>query len=281
MNAHFVDVDCLLALGGMAWVVDKSIPSVPIIKISRHDFNLYKSGVYRSQGNRVDFNGVSFWLPSDVFGRLKVKLKGSAARLGNLAISMQEFMNRELVENMPYSLDEDMVRELRNRAEDIYLVVSRQTERAYASHLDKMEKDLSAQGISLKGRYHLSESFHNQTDDLLLFRRARLFVQHLVGYRTEDDRFVDKQVAKYDKITAYDRSRSIVLVRDEVNPVLRSLLGRTDEGLARVVREEVEDGRPTLELVWLTGNEVNRRVAERVHLDHSVVIRQFESFVPR
>lgn len=273
MTAHFVDIDCLLELGGMAWVVDKSEPNIPIMKVSRHEFNLFKSGIYRSQGNKVEFNGVTFWLPSDVYGRLKVKLKNSAARLGNLAISMQEFLNRELVENMPYASNLGMVSALKNKAEDIYIVCSRQTERSYAKHIERLKEEMAAQGISVKGHYHLSESFHNQTDDLLLYRKARLFIQHLVGHLTEGDRFVDKEVACYGKVVAYDSSPSILMLRDEVNPVLRSLLKGTADGVARVVREEVEEARPTLELVHLTGNEVNSEVRERVHLDHSTVIR--------
>lgn len=278
MTAHFVDIDCLLELGGKAWVVDKSDPNVPLMKVSRHDFNLYKSGIYRSQGNKVEFNGVEFWLPSDVYGKLKVKLKNSAARLGNLAISMQEFMNRELVENMPYSVNPGMVAELKNKVDDIYIVCSTQTERSYAKHIERLKGEMAEQGITVKGHYHLSESFHSNSDDLILFRKARLFIQHLVGYRTEEMKFVDKEVARYDKVVAYDSNRTIMMLREEVNPVLRSLINGTTDGLARVVREVVEESRPTLELVLLTGNDANKEIRERVRLDHSALIRHYESF---
>jgi hypothetical protein len=278
MTAHFVDIDCLMELGGKAWIVDKSEPNVPIIKVSRHEFNLYKSGIYRSQGNKVEFNGVEFWLPSDVYGRLKVKLKNSTARLGNLAVSMQEFLNRELVENLPYSVDLRMLARLKNKVDDIYLVCSRQTERSYGKHIARLKEDMSEQGITVKGHYHLSDSFHNNTDDRLVFRRARLFVQHLVGYRTEGTKFVDNEVARYDRIYAYDSNKSLMMLKEELNPVLRTIINNTPDNLARVVKGVVDEFRPTIELVLLTGNEVNREIRERVHLDHSTLIRHFESF---
>ena len=278
MTAHFVDLDCLLEMGGMAWIVDKSRPNVPIMKVTRHDFNLYRSGVYRSRGNKVEFNGATFWLPDDVYSRLKVKLKSSPARLGNLAISMQEFMNRDLVENLPYSLNQSMVDALRNKVDDIYLVCPRQTERAYASHIERLEADLAERGITIKGKYYLSETFHNQTDDTLAFRRARLLIQHLVGRRTEKGAFGEGEVVRYDRIVAYDTSRSLLLLAKEVNPVLRDLIAKTAEGLARVVRENVDDHKPVLELRWLTGNEANAVVTDKVALDYSALIRQYESF---
>jgi hypothetical protein len=266
-------------MGGMAWIVDKSSPNVPIIKVTRHDFNLYKSGIYRSRGNKVEFNGVTFWLPDDVYSRLKVKLKSSPARLGNLAISMQEFMNRELVENLPYSLNHAMVDSLKNNVDDIYLVCPRQTERAYASHIERLEADLAKLGITLKGKYYLSETFHNHTDDSMVYRRARLLIQHLVGRRTDKGAFTEGEVALYKKIIVYDTSRSILLLSKEMNPVLRDLLSKTPEGVTRVVKENVDDHKPKLEIKWLTGNEANSVVTEKVDLDYSALIRHFESFM--
>ncbi len=279
MTAYFIDIDCLLTLGGMAWIVDKTRPNVPIMKVSRHEFNLYKSGVYRSQNNKVEFNGVTFWLPSDVYGLLKVRLKDSPARLGNLAISMQEFMNRELVENMPFEVNSETVSMLKNKTDDIYIICPRQVHRSYRAHLDRLIGELSNSGVKVKNQYHLSESFHNQSDDLLSFRKARLLLQHAVGYKTDDRRFVDTEVAQYSKILVYDSNRSVLGLKTEVNDVLRMLLKGTEDGLSRVIIEDIQDNRPGIELNYMTGNEVNRLVSDRFVVDNATVVRHFESFV--
>lgn len=281
MIAHFVDIDCLVSLGGNAWIVDKSSPDVPIMKISRSDFNLYRGGVYRSQGNRVDFNGRTFWLPEDVYGRLKVKLKNRGGGLGSLAISMQEFMNKELVDNIPYEVRPDMVAALRNLTDDIYIVCPRMTRRTHASIIARLTEELATKGVKPKKFYHISESFHNQTEDYILFRKARLYIQHLVGHRTDGDKFTDDEVKMYSRIEVHDDSMSILSVAREMNDTLRRLLQNTQDSVARVVRENVDESRPEVTFNWHTGNSVNPVVTERVRIDYSSVIRHFESFVPR
>ncbi len=73
--AHFFDIDVILTHDSRVWIVDKSNPNVPIMKIKQSDFNLIKSGIWMSQGNKLDLNGKIFWLSDDIMNALKVKCK--------------------------------------------------------------------------------------------------------------------------------------------------------------------------------------------------------------
>jgi len=75
MKAHFIDLEIILKLESKPWVVDKNNPNVPILKIEKSDFNLYQSGIYKSHGNKLSFNGKTFWLPNEFMNLLKVKTK--------------------------------------------------------------------------------------------------------------------------------------------------------------------------------------------------------------
>jgi hypothetical protein len=105
MKAHFFDLDTILTTDNKVWLVDKTIPNIPIMKISQSDFNLIKKGIYKSQGNSINFSGHTYWLPTDLFEKIKIKAKNHRADISNLAFSLQEFMNKELIENLDYDIN--------------------------------------------------------------------------------------------------------------------------------------------------------------------------------
>lgn len=278
MKAYFVDLNCLLKVENKAWIVDKSKPNIPIMKLPKEDFNLYKSGIYKSQGNKIEFNGKTFWLPSDVFNKLKVKLKNNNLRISNLAISMQEFMNKELIENLQFEINEEMVSKLKNKLEDIYVVCSKQTKNSYELLLEKLTKKFEENGIAIKNYYHISETFYNQKDDDILFKKARLYLQHLVGFKTDGKIFDDEELVRYDEIKVYDTDSSILHLKQDLNKIFKLILNNTKDGLKSVIKENCDDYKPKLEINHLTDNVVNKVIKEKVALDYSNLVKNFESF---
>ena len=75
MKAHFFDLDTILVTNAKVWIVDKTIPNIPILKINQSEFNLIKSGVFKHQGNKINFAGHEYCLPTDLFEKLKIKAK--------------------------------------------------------------------------------------------------------------------------------------------------------------------------------------------------------------
>lgn len=279
MKSYFVDLDCLIEVQNKAWIIDKTKPNIPIMKISKEDFNLFKSGIYQPQGNKVIFNGQVFWLPETVYSKLKVKLKNSDAALGNLAISLQEFMNKELIENLEFTINEWMVSQLKNKIDDIYIICSKQTKSNWSSLIEKLEKKLLDEGIQIKKFYFISETFYNQSDDEILFKKARLFIQHLVGYQTDDKVFTDVELQRYDQVIVFDHNKSILFLKSDLNQILKTILSKTKDSLSRIVKENIDDFKPKLVINWLSDNHMNKLVTEKIDLDYSNLIRSFESFL--
>ena len=113
VKSHFFDIDTLIKLENQAWVVDKNNPNIPILKISKSDFNLIQSVIYRKQGNKIDFNGKTFWLPTELVNKLKIKAKTYKTEFSNLAISLQEFLNKDIIEEMSFELNLSVISELK------------------------------------------------------------------------------------------------------------------------------------------------------------------------
>lgn len=278
MISHFFDIDTLIKIDNKVWIVDKTNPNIPIIKISTSDFNLIKNGVYRSQGNKVDYNGQSFWLPSDIFNRLKVKLKLNNGNLGNIGISMQEFLNKDIIDNIDFKINLDNILHLKNKTDDIYIICSKQNKKNYETVLNKLEEKLKEEGLKIKNFYYISETFYNQNDDDIRYNKIKLLLQHLIGYRTHINKFTDEEITRYNTVNLYDNQYDTIKIVDEANQVLKSILKKTDDGLKSVIKEDISEYNPILIVNQITDNELNKRIVKKVTIDYSNLIKTFETF---
>lgn len=278
VNSVFIDLDALVKIENKAWIVDKNSPNIPLLKLSKSDFNLIKSGIYRSQNNKIEFNGVTYWLPSELINKLKIKAKISKIDFGNLAISLQEFLNKSIIDNLDFEVNSFLISKLKNTEDDIYIICSKQTKKNYQNITDKIEKDFLKAGLKIKNYYFISETFYNQKEDNIEFKKMRLLLQHLLGYKTEGDKFIDQEITKYNKIHYYDSNINTLKISDKINELLSFVLSNTDKGLANVIKEDVKDFRPTLYLNRVNDNEVNKIDNKKIILSLSTLIKTFESF---
>lgn len=278
VKSHFFDMDTLIRMNNQAWIVDKNNPNVPIMKISKSDFNLIKSGIYRKQGNKIDFNGKTYWLPIDLINKLKIKAKSYKTEFSNLAISLQEFLNKDIIEEMNFELNLDTISQLKNKTDDIYIICSKQTKRNYQTVIDKLESKLKEEGLLIKNFYFISDNFNNQDKDEVNFKKMRLLLQHLVGYKTDGNKFIDDEITRYDQISFYDNNYDTLKFTDDVNGLLEIILSNTDKGLREVIKENIIDYRPTLLVNKINDNHYNKTETKKIILSLSTLIKTFESF---
>ncbi len=278
VNSVFIDLDALVKIENKAWIVDKNSPNIPLLKLSKSDFSLIKSGIYRSQNNKIEFNGVTYWLPSELINNLKIKAKISKIDFGNLAISLQEFLNKSIIDSLDFEVNNFLISKLKNTEDDIYIICSKQTKKNCQNIIDKIEKEFLKAGLKIKNYYFISETFYNQNEDNIEFKKMRLLLQHLLGYKTEGDKFIDQEITKYNKIHYYDSNINTLKISDKINELLSFVLSNTDKGLTNVIKEDVKDFRPTLYLNRVNDNEVNKIDNKKIILSLSTLIKTFESF---
>ena len=280
LRGIFIDLNVLLEMDNQAWVVDKKNANTPIVKISKSDFNLIKSGIFKNQGNKVDFNGRTYYLPTDLMNKIKIKTKSYNIDFSNLAISLQEFMNKSLIEEMKFEINKDVIHELKNNIDDIHIICSKQTKRTYETIIEKIKEEFEKNGLKIKTFYPISENFMNQDDDDIKFKKMRLLLQHLVGYKTEGDKFKDEEITRYDQIHFYDNYSETLKITKEMNNLLEFLLSRSDDGLRSVIKENVQDFKPNLWVHKENENKMNKRSSEKVILNISKIVKTFENFNP-
>lgn len=278
MKSHFFDLDTILITNNKVWIVDKTIPNIPIMKISKSDFNLIKKGIYRNQNNSIKFSGHTYWLPTHLFEKLKIKAKNYRVDISNLAFSLQEFMNKELIENLDYDINLENILHLKNTDDDIYVICSKNTKRNYELMISKIEDKLKENGLIIKKFYYISETFYNRVSDDISYKKARLLLQHIVGFKTEGDKFIYDKIEQYNELFYYDDDDNAIKLSKESNKLLTVLLSNTDVKLKEIIKNDLKSKEHTLYVNLITSNKVNRFVTTKVDIQFSNLITVFESF---
>jgi hypothetical protein len=220
MRAQFFDLSVLIELESKVWLVSRTKPSIPIVKISASEFNLIKKGVYVKFGQRMKIGGSDYWLSKDLSEEIKIKCVKSNTNISELVFSMQEYMNPSIIEKLNYTIHKDNLYNIKNVDDDIYIICSKNTKKNYDYLIKKLEEFLESIGLKVKNYYYISETYFNRNEDDICHKKVRLLLQHLIGLKTEGDKFIDEEITKYDIISYYDESKEVIEMCKNINDTL-------------------------------------------------------------
>jgi hypothetical protein len=277
-NAHFFDIDTLIKVDSQVWIVSKMKPSIPIIKITQSEFNLIKKGIYRKHNSPLTMSGENYWLPQNLLDELKIKAKNYKVDITDLVFSMQEFMNSSVIENLDYKILTNHFQHLKNKTDDIYVICSKNNKKNYEVIISKLESELEKMGLIIKNYYYLSETFYNRDSDYISHKKIRLLLQHLIGYKTDDDKFIDDQITKYDRIYFYDDEPNVITLSLGINDILHFLMKKTDNNISSIIRDLIKEYDHVLVVNRITNNRINPIDSKEVIIEWSNIIKTFEKF---
>ena len=278
MNAHFFDIETVITSDAKVWIVDKSKPGICLHRIDQSDFNLIKNGVYRNQGNRITFAGVDYYLPDDIMNDVKIKCKVMRANVSNLAFSMREFQDSELINSTNHTLDVDALYHLKNTQDDVYFICSKNTKTAYGTIIKKLEDKLAELGINPKEYYYISETFYERDEDETSFDKVRLLLQHLVGHKSDGRKLSDEKVAIYDNVYFYDEDLRTCQLAADISSMLTVMIQNSESSVKSEIKNLVSSVSPTLIINLVGPNKLKRFSEKSVRLEYSKLIKSFESY---
>lgn len=278
MNAHIIDLNILLQVDAKAWIVSKTSPNTPLIKLDMTDFNLFKSGIFRTQNNKIQFNGKTFWLSNEFMNKIKIIAKKSKVDISSLGISMQEFMNPEIIENLDFELDLSIFNNVINTNDDIYIICSKNTKSRYTKQIEKLEDKLKSLGLMIKDYYFISSTFSNSNDDHKALIKSKIILQHLLGHKIEADKFVEEDITNYNQITFYDDNQLSIQTAKNINSVLEKYLLLTEDTVKTIVKEKIKKDDNFLIIKEYTHNKSKKFNEYNAQLELTNVIKSFENW---
>lgn len=280
-NCHFFDIDSLIIMDNQPWIVSKTNPNIPVMKITQSDFNLSRNGIYKSHGNKINFNGKTFWLSDNLMHKLKVKAKNQKVDISNLSISMQEFLNKDIISKIDFKLNMDIIIPIKNSNDDVYIVCSKNSKRNYEDVVERLEECLKENGILVKKYYFISDTFYNRNHDEISYKKVRLLLQHLVGYKTDGNKFIDEEIDKYDELSYYDDDKHSISLAKDSNKLLQVFLSKTDSIVKLKIKDSIKSKENKLIINEVTSNDHNKLIKTKIVIEYSNLIKAFESFIIR
>lgn len=277
MSAHFFDIETILVMYSKVWIVDKTNPKFPVMRLSISDFNLIKSGIYRSQNNYIYFGGSTYWIPEDLMNSIKIKCKNLKIDLTNLAFSMQEFMNSEIIDTLDYDINVENISHLKNKNDDIYIICSENTKSNYEKIIKKIESKLEDIGLVIKKYYFISETFYNRDNDDISYKKVRLLLQHLMGKKTEGDKFIEDDLEEYDDIYFYDDDQNTIKLVLDSNNVLQNFIENSEDSIKSELKNLLKYNSKNIYSNFVSINKVNRFSVKKIVMSYNL-IKTFERF---
>lgn len=277
MIAHFFDIESVLVNNGKVWISDKYNLNKYIMRLNQSDFNLIRKGIYKPQGNKVNLGGTDYWFPNDLFDELKLKCKLNKANITTLSFSMREFLDEELIDGMNYDINLDNILHLKNATDSIYFICSENTKENYEKFIKKIEKKLEDNGLVIKKYYFISETFYSRNTDEIAYKKVRLLLQHLIGLKTEGDKFTDEELDCYDVINFYDTDEVAIKLAINVNDLLQLIISNSPKELKENIKMALKDDKELI-VNQVTANKVNKFSTTKVKIEYHNLIKTFEKF---
>lgn len=269
MNAYFIDIDTLLSVDNKVWIIDKSKPSIPILKINKSDFNLIKNGIYKYLDNRISLNEHIYYLPDNIFNTLKIKVKNYKADISNLAFSLQEFLNTELIENIDFTLNDTIIQQLKNKSGDIHIICSKNNKANYEKMILKMEKTLQENGLIISKYHFVSETYMNRNQDNINLNIIKIILNYTLNLNNNTN-------TQYDKIYLFSDNDRLIKQSSLINDYLLKLIKNDNELKNRIKNEIINDH--YLISYKVTTNKVNPFIVNKILITLNNLIKTFESF---
>jgi hypothetical protein len=278
MNAHFFDLNTLITINSKVWIVENTNPNMPLLRISKHEFNLIKKGVYKNFNIKVKLSGNEYWISEEIYNNLKVSCKNKKANIADLAFSMQEFMNPEIIEKGDYQIHIENIRHLKNTQDDISIICSKNSKKAYDPIIEKLEDKIKELGLTIKKYFFISETFYNKDKSEIVTAKTKLLLQFLIGLKIEDNKFTNQEIERYDEVTLYEDDINTIKMITNANDTLHFLVNNTEESLKEQIRTTIKDKECEILIKQVTFNKANIFIDSKVELQWRNIVRKFESF---
>lgn len=279
MGAHFFDMDVLINVNNKVWIVNMTNPSIPVLKISKHEFNLIKKGIYRKYNEKIKMGNKSYWLPSDLMNSLKIKCKNLKIDITELVFSLQEFINTSIIDDLEFVVNIDNIQHLKNTNDDIYVICSKNVEKNYKKSIDKLTEKMSKLGLNIKKFYYLSETFYNRDKDEIAHKKVKLLLQHLFGFKTNNDKFIDESLLQYDRVYFYDTELNSISLANDSTKMFEYILSNSDDLVKSKIKDIMGISDKVIIVNKVNNNKVNPFQTKENVIEWSNIKKTFESFI--
>lgn len=276
MKAHFFDIDTLIRMDNRVWIISNKKPSIPLIRITMSEYNLIKKGVYKNHEERIDIGKENLWLPKNLMDELMIKCRKMKCDITDLSFSMQEFINPDIIQNLDYEVLTYNFRHLKNKPDEIYIIMSKNNKMNYEHILNSLREEMLKLGLKPSGAYYLNETFFDRNKDEESYKKVKIALQHIVGYKCDGDKFIEEEIDGFDEVYFYDDDRETLNMLNQINEMLFNISENSEESIRMKIKDKIRN--KNLIINEVTHNQARPLITSYVTIIMNYINKTFESF---
>jgi len=255
---HFFDLDgTLLNIHSDIWIIDKDKPYKPVIKIPMLEFSLIRNGIYKKFNLPLKYNGETFFISEELFK--KIKKKSKSENLNRFGISFNNFYDKKILNKSKIDYLLDNIEHLRNvKNIDIGILTARSNSYNLSDIINNLRLKLKDMNLTLNKIFFVGNKFSVYTDSETSLKKVHILLEHLVGFKIENNKFVFSKQDWYQEVNFYDDFVTNINYANDIQNIFNNILKNSDEEIKSVVINRVSDNTLILNNYLITNNELNR-----------------------
>jgi len=235
------------------WIIDKDKPYKPLMILNQLEFSLIKAGKFKKDEIPLDYNGNIFYISKSLFDT--IKKKSGSESIDRFGISFIPRVRKEILDKREIDVLTHNIEHLRfNKFIDIGLLTARSNQRNHAELVNKLRLELKKIDINIDKIFFIGESGSSEKSK----RKTSVLLEHLVGLKIKDGKFLSIKQDWYKKVSFYDDSIDNIRAADHIQRFLEETLKNTDGEIFRIVLDRINTFELTLDTYLVVNNEVNR-----------------------
>lgn len=224
---HFFDIDnTLWEMQNHVWIIDKRNPQKPLLKISPSEFIMISKGFYRKENFPISYNGSTYYISKQLMTDIQKKKVISPENLGisSVEITQEELINHTKIKFLLYNIKHLIGQEYIN----ICLLTGRSNREKHQKVLNLLRLQLKDMGIELFKVYFVGESLSLMSDENISYKKSIILLEHLIGIKIEEDKFVPYKQDKYDCVYFYDDQIQNIQYANDIQNILNQIYQNTE-----------------------------------------------------
>lgn len=283
---HFFDLDrTLWSIDSTLWIIEKSNPGKPLLKLSKKDATYILAGIYKNDEQMIEYNGKSFWISEDMFEKIQKKRKN--IKLEELGLSFIENTNPDYYTNVKFFIEN--IRHLSGKEDiEIGILSARHSVDNDNEVLKVLREKLDELGLEIKKFYYTGDSFSVQNTTKAPIDKMKVLLEHMVGFHIEGNHFVPVKQDFYPEIHFYDDENQNINVANDVQEFFEEYLKNTEDVVFNRISKTIGEKEPKLFTHLITNNQLdrfettevilNQPVKFSIKLDESKIMKRFNDF---
>lgn len=278
-SLHLFDLDYTLwKTDAKIAVIDKRDPKNIIYRISADEVNFMKE-FYKPQKLEVSYNGYTWYLSEKIFKDIKSCNKD--LELENIGITFREFTNEQILENQILKTEYlmDNVIHLKDKNIEIGFVTARSNKENHKKNLESIIEKIERKIHKTVNKiYFVNDIDNNQDSDVTSFRKAKIVLEYLTGFKIKGNKFINLKQNKFDNVNFYDDENKNIEAVKNLQFLFERILVKSDLDVKKIIINELKTSKPVYITHLITQNKIEPFITRENTLLLPNQIKLFENF---